>query len=196
MLEYIQQNPYEVGGFVTSLICVWLNARENVWGWAWAIGSALLSAKFYYDQRLFGDMYLQFFFVGSAFYGIYNWRYGGRQATVLKISSTPFSEWVILLFGGTVCFFLLVYALAKLKGDAIYLDALTTTLSLVGQLMMARKLIENWGIWILANILYVYLFWQKGAYLYTSLYFIFIILAIYGLFRWIALSKKIAQSIK
>lgn len=193
MLDYILQNPYEVGGFVTSLICVWLNVRENVWGWAWAIVSALFSIKLFYDQRLFGDMYLQFFFIASAIYGIYSWLHGGRQATRLQIRFTFFFEWLVILLSAVGAFVVLVYFLKQWKGDAIYLDALTTTLSLVGQLMLARKLIENWGIWILANLLYVGLYFQKEMYLYTILYAIFMILAIYGFQHWYKLVQNANQ---
>jgi nicotinamide mononucleotide transporter len=184
MWAYILQNPYEVGGFVTSLICVWLNIHERVWGWFWAIVSAGFSAKLFYDQRLFGDMYLQVFFVGSALYGIYAWLYGGRQATQLVIKHASTKEWAIITVSMFVTFIALVYGLAHLKGDAIYIDALTTTLSIVGQLMLARKLIENWAVWILANGLYVVLYLQKGLYLYAFLYCIFIVLAIQGWLHW------------
>lgn len=194
MLEYILQNPYEVGGFVTSLICVWLNIRENVWGWGWAIVSSLFSLKLFYDQRLFGDMYLQIFFIASAIYGIYSWLYGGRQASPLHIKYTNSLEWLVILGSAVASFAVLVYSLRHLKGDAVYLDALTTTLSIVGQFMLARKLIENWGIWILANVLYVGLYWQKEIYLYTILYAIFLFLAVYGFQHWYNLAKNAGSS--
>jgi nicotinamide mononucleotide transporter len=188
MWAYIQQNPYEFWGFVTSLICVWLNARENVWGWGWAILSAGLSAKLFYDQRLFGDMYLQFFFIGSAFYGIYSWLHGGKQNTTLPIAHITWQASLILGFVSVLTCFLLIQILASIKGDAVYLDSITTTLSLLGQYMLARKYIENWAIWIIANVLYVGLYFQKDMWLYGILYAIFIALALYGWWSW--LDKK------
>jgi len=184
MWAYIQQNPYEFGGFVTSLLCVWLNARENVWGWGWAIVSAVLSAKLFYDQRLFGDMYLQFFFAASAVYGIYIWRYGGTKATESAIIYTPKSEIIWIWSIGVVCFLLLIALLFQVKGDAVYVDALTTSLSIIAQVMMARKYVENWIVWIVANLLYVGLYTYKGMWLYMVLYAIFIVLAVYGYRNW------------
>jgi nicotinamide mononucleotide transporter len=184
MLQYIQQNPYEFWGFVTSLICVWLNARENVWGWGWAVISSILSAKLFYDQRLFGDVYLQFFFAGSAVYGIYSWLYGGKNASELPIQKIQAKTALYLLLLGGISWLLLVWLLLRIKGDAVYLDALVTTLSLLGQYMMARKYIENWYIWTVANVLYVGLFAYKALWLYTFLYAIFIVLAVYGYWNW------------
>ncbi|TAE18018.1 MAG: nicotinamide riboside transporter PnuC [Bacteroidetes bacterium] len=190
MLEYIRQNPYEFWGFVTSLICVWLNARENVWGWGWAIVSSILSAKLFYDQRLFGDMYLQFFFAISALYGIYSWLYGGKDKSELWIQKMPFNTTLYLLFLGIIGWALLVRLLLHIKGDAVYLDALVTTLSILGQYMMARKYIEHWFVWIVANVLYVGLFAYKALWLYTFLYAIFIVLAVYGYWNWRILYRK------
>ncbi len=192
MWSYIQQNPYEVGGFVTSLICVWLNARENVWGWGWAIISALLSAKLFYDLRLFGDMYLQFFFVLSAIYGVYAWLYVGKEVAKRTIAYTPPQTILLACVSGASIFLCLIVLLAKQKGDAIYMDALTTSISIIAQLMMARKYIENWWLWIVANILYVGLYAYKGVWLYVILYTIFIVLAVYGYKNWLK-SLKITQ---
>ena len=189
MLQYIQQNPYEVGGFFTSLLCVWLNARENVWGWFWAIISSLLSAKLFYDQKLFGDMYLQFFFVASAFYGIYIWLYGGKEVTVRAISYLPAKEALPTLLAGIGIFCFFVWLLFLQRGDVIYLDALTTALSIMGQWLMIKKYIENWWVWILVNILYVGMYAYKLIFLYTILYAIFIGLAIYGFLQWRKLYK-------
>jgi nicotinamide mononucleotide transporter len=177
MLEYIRQNPYEFWGFVTSLICVWLNARENVWGWGWAVISSILSAKLFY--------------AGSAVYGIYSWLYGGKNASELPIQKIQAKTALYLLLLGGINWLLLVWLLLRIKGDAVYLDALVTTLSLLGQYMMARKYIENWCVWTVANVLYVGLFVYKGLWLYTFLYAIFIVLAVYGYWNWRKLYRNV-----
>ena len=65
------------------------------------------------------------------------------------------------------------------------LDSLITALSLAAQFMMARKWIENWGVWILANFLSVGLLIYKGLYLTSGLYAVFQVLCVLGLAEWL-----------
>jgi nicotinamide mononucleotide transporter len=57
-------------------------------------------------------------------------------------------------------------------------------MSLLAQWMIAKKKIENWIIWIIADLIYVGMYIYKDLYLTAFLYFIFILLAIKGYFDW------------
>lgn len=70
------------------------------------------------------------------------------------------------------------------KGSAPFLDALTTTLCLAAQYLLCRKKIENWFLWITADVIYVPLYFSKSLPLTALLYAGFIILCILGLKRW------------
>ena len=63
-------------------------------------------------------------------------------------------------------------------------DALTTALSLVAQVMLNRKWIGNWLVWIVADVLYVALYASKGLWLTAVLYAGFIGLCLLGLRTW------------
>jgi nicotinamide mononucleotide transporter len=65
-----------------------------------------------------------------------------------------------------------------------YLDSGLTTLSLVAQWMMTRKILENWVLWIIADIVYVPMYISKGLYVTAGLYAVFLVLAIMGLVQW------------
>lgn len=194
MFHWIANNYIEVLGFVTSLICVWLNSRANIWGWFWAIVSSGVSAVFFYRLRLFGDMNLQFFFIATAIYGWYQWQFGKKTTNSgdkekLSISYLPKSYYIPLsivffcLFGGVYV------ALKTLKGDILFWDALTTTMSIVATWLAARKYIENWLVWITADIIYVAMYFYKNTQLYAILYVIFLVLAYVGFQNW----KKLKQ---
>jgi nicotinamide mononucleotide transporter len=68
--------------------------------------------------------------------------------------------------------------------DVVFLDSITTALSLTAMLLLARRKLENWIFWILADIIYIPLFIYKGLYITSVQYFIFLILAISGYFEW------------
>ena len=195
MFHWILNNYIEILGFITSLICVWLNSRANIWGWFWAIASSGISAVFFYQLRLFGDMNLQFFFIATAIYGWYQWRFGKKttdkgEKQKLSISYLPKSYYVLL----SVVFFCLfgaVYLVLKsLKGDILFWDTLTTTMSIVATWLAARKYIENWLLWLLADSIYVAMYLHKNAALYALLYALFLVMAYIGFKNWQRLSLE------
>lgn len=63
-------------------------------------------------------------------------------------------------------------------------DALTTSLSLVAQLMLSFKWIGNCVLWIAADVLYVPLYLHKGLTLTAVLYAGFVVLCAVGLRQW------------
>jgi nicotinamide mononucleotide transporter len=74
--------------------------------------------------------------------------------------------------------------LRSVGGAAPFFDALTTTLSLAAQYLLTRKLIENWYIWITADIIYIGLYINRELYLTSALYALFLVLCLLGLRQW------------
>ena len=58
-------NIYEWIGALTGLLCVWLAARQQVWTWPVALVSVVFYFVFFYQIRLYADMWLQVFFFGA-----------------------------------------------------------------------------------------------------------------------------------
>ncbi|MCU0438465.1 MAG: nicotinamide riboside transporter PnuC [Raineya sp.] len=186
ILLWLKNNYIEVLGFITSLICVWLNIKANIWGWFWAIISSGISAIVFYKLQLFGDMNLQFFFIMTAIYGWYQWRYGKKDQKAEKLTITFLPHKLIPAVTLTTlgCFLIVFLCLKQLRGDFVWLDAITTTLSISATWLAARKYIENWIIWIVTNILYVGMYFEKNAELYSFLYLIFLVMAVKGFIDW------------
>jgi nicotinamide mononucleotide transporter len=57
--------------------------------------------------------------------------------------------------------------------------------------MMAKKIIENWAVWILIDLLNTAVYFYKGLYGFGVLYFLFTILAVFGLIEWIKDYRKL-----
>jgi nicotinamide mononucleotide transporter len=72
--------------------------------------------------------------------------------------------------------------------DVPYFDALPTVGSLAGQLLLARKCVENWPVWVGVNVISVALFAYKGLWLTVLLYALFTVLALVGWRRWRAMA--------
>jgi nicotinamide mononucleotide transporter len=56
--------------------------------------------------------------------------------------------------------------------------------SLVAQILMARKVLDNWLIWIFADIIYVGVYLVKGLQPTAFLYAAYIPIALYGFIDW------------
>jgi nicotinamide mononucleotide transporter len=76
-------------------------------------------------------------------------------------------------------------ALARWTNAAApYADAALSTTSLVANWLLARKVLENWWLWIAVNVGYVVLFWKKHLSLSAGLYAVLLALAVAGLVEW------------
>jgi nicotinamide mononucleotide transporter len=65
-----------------------------------------------------------------------------------------------------------------------YMDAFTTSVSLLAQWWMNTKYLENWLLWIAVDVVYLFQYSYKALYLTTGLYAVFLVFAVVGYFEW------------
>ena len=72
------------------------------------------------------------------------------------------------------------------KTDAAFpfADSFCTACSLVAQIFLARKVVENWLIWIFVDIIYVGVYLAKGLHLTAGMYALYIYIALMGYLAW------------
>lgn len=182
--QLIQTSWLEWLGFITTIICIYLAAKENIWNWPISIASIVISAILYFESQLFGDTLLQFYFLFTAFYGWWYWlrKKQLHQRPIVRIN---FRQWLLVLSIITGLTLVLGYLLSHYtRSNVPYEDAFCTAVSLVGQLMLTRKILENWILWIIVDLCYVPLLMYKDLYLYAILYFILALIAVQGLMAW------------
>ena len=185
MIEYLQQNWLEVLGIITSLICVWLNTRQNIWGWFWAIVSSGIYAVIFWQSNLKSDAELQVVFILLSLYGIYEWKFSKEEKIMLPVSKISLQLALIcLIFLGIFTTISGYLHSQYLEASLPYLDAGLTAISLIATWMTARKYLENWILWIGANIFYVGMYIYKGLNGTSILYILLIILAVKGYRDW------------
>jgi len=189
--QYIINNKFEVLAFILSVAGVWLTAKEKVINWPINIVACIVSIYLFYKDSLFGDAALNFFYVIIGFYGWYEWLYGGKGKQALAVSKTPVKTLLILLIITVPACFIFGKMLSYTSSTVPYWDGITTALSLAATWMQARKLIENWLLWIVTDLLYLAPYIIKQLYLFSLLYFIFAVLAVYGYYLW---KKELTQT--
>lgn len=182
---YLERNWLELAGVATGIVCVYYNARQNVWGWVWSLVSVGIYFVIFLRTKLYADAGLQVFFFVVSGYGIYEWRFGGENRTVLPVSRFPTKFILPTLLAGLAFWVGLSWVLHRYTDAALpYLDSALTTVSLVAQWMLARKYLENWLLWIGADVVYVGMYAFKDLYWTAFLYFVYLGLATMGYLAW------------
>ena len=170
---------------IFGIVSVYLSTRQNIWSWPTALINVSLFSALFLRSGLYSDTGLQVVYFVLSVYGWYEWLYGGAGRTAIAVSRTSSRTWVVLGGLAVIMWALLGTITSRLPGTALpYVDAATTTVSLIAQWMMTRKLIENWLIWIAVDVVYVGMFIFKGLYLTAFNYGIYLALAVFGYLAW------------
>ena len=175
----------EPAAVVVTLAAVYLTARERIWCWPVALVSVTLYALVFYRARLYADMGLQGVYFAMSAYGWWAWLHGGEERGRLEVTTASWRTRSGLLVLAAVTGAVLGTTLARLTDASLpYLDSTLTSYSLVGQWLMARKVIDTWVVWIAVDVVYVGMFVFKKLYLTSALYAVFLGLAAMGFIQW------------
>ncbi|WBY02731.1 nicotinamide riboside transporter PnuC [Ramlibacter tataouinensis] len=196
MPEFLFLSAFDLGGspvtwlelvaVVLSLAMVGFNIREIHWGWPLAIGASLLYFLLFWRHRLYGEAWLQIVFAVVGLWGWLQWLRGkGRDGAPLRVHRLSPAGWAVSLLALAIAWPALGWVLRSWTDtDVPWWDAFPTSLSLVGQVLLGRKLLENWLAWIVVNAVSVALFAYKSLWLTAGLYVVFILLSIVGWRAW------------
>lgn len=180
---------------VFGLLCVWLTIRQNVFCWPAGLVQVFLFIFIFYEARLYADVVLHIIYVGLSIYGWVHW--SKRDRAPLAVTVVRYLPlWMAVVIAGTGVW---GYALTRFTDASVpYFDSFVVMASLVAQWLMARKKLESWHFWIVADIVAVGVYSYKELYLTTALYFVFLILAVTGYVAWrkdLRMQKQSAESI-
>lgn len=182
--KFLPLGMVEILGFVTGGIGVWLTVRQNIWNWPLGIANSAIFVALFLGARLFADMALQIIYIILGSLGWYWWLRGGPERGVLRVSRATLTTLLVVAALVAVATAGLTVFLRSVGDAAPFLDALTTALSLAAQYLLTRKLIENWYVWIAADIIYIGLYASRGLHLTALLYAVFLGLCLLGLRGW------------
>ena len=188
-----QQSLLEVIGVITGLLCVYLAARNNIWNWPIAIISVGIYIVIFFDTRLFADMGLQVYFMAMNIYGWYYWAKKPADEGKIPVSRVTKREIVYSIIAVIVFTIILGTGLKYTPASYPYIDSFCTACSLVAQVFLARKVLENWLIWIFVDIVYVGVYIFKGLELTAVMYAIYVGIALLGYIDWKKDYKKQLQ---
>jgi nicotinamide mononucleotide transporter len=190
--EYWHQLSYlEIIAVVTGLLCVYLAAINNIWNWPIAIISTVITIYIMAGKALYADMLQYTYLTIINIYGWYIWskRRGTEEKRPVVLISRKQIIWTIaavVVITPVLGFTLITFA-ARLHYQPPafpYLDSFCTVVSLAAQVLMARKVLENWLIWVFVDIIYVVIYAVKDLQAFAFMFMVYIVIALIGYFDW------------
>ncbi len=185
--QWIGLNWIELSGLVSGLIYLYFSINEKIWLWPLAIATSVFYIFIYFNSKIYADMGLQFYYVAISIYGWYQWskKETNKANNKLVISKTPLNLWLLITLATMVLFAIMSLILIKYTDSPVpYIDAFTTSASIVATWMLARKLIEQWLWWIVIDAVSIGLYIYRELYLTVILFIVYTLLAILGYIKW------------
>ena len=177
----------EITAVIFGFASVWYSKKNNILVFPTGLISTSIFVYLLFKWQLIGDMLINGYYFIMSLYGWYIWTRKVDSEHVTPISKTTKKEQLIgvVLFVVTLLFVFVVYQFFDMwNGWVAYVDTFTTALFFVGMWLMAKRKIENWIFWIVADIISVPLYFYKGLTFSSLQYLGFTIIAIFGFLAW------------
>ena len=187
----------EFTGTVINLLCVILVARRNILTWPLGIVGVVLFGILFYQINLYADFFEQIYYFITSVMGWYMWAAVRRRSpedkhiSVERNSIKANIAWAAGITGISV---IATWALSNIHiwlpmlfpepASLPALDATTTVMSFAAQYLMMKRKLENWYLWILVDVIAIWLYWYKEVPFIALLYVVFLFNAIYGWWAW------------
>lgn len=181
----------ELVATIFGLLSVYYATQVNVMTWPAGIVNEWGFFFLFYQVNLYADMFLQMVFFVITIYGWYVWRHRKEDGELVRIKL----PWLIILIGLILIASALLNVFVKnlhvlfpvifpQEASHPFADSFVSLTSIVAILLMAKKVVEAWILWIIVDITSIGLFASREIYIVATEYVIFLLMAIYGYYMW------------
>lgn len=178
-------DPLELVAAAFGVVSVWLSTREHIASWPTALVNTALYFVVLNGAQLYANAWLQLFYFVLSCYGWYQWKFGGEAHAGVVVARASRATLVLLSVIAIICTLAIGGGLSLFTDAALpWTDAATTSVSLVAQWMLTKKLRENWAVWAAVNIVYIAMYASQGLWPTVALYVAFFLLAVHGWRAW------------
>lgn len=187
MIEWIINNYIEITGAVLGVLFLYFEIKQSALLWPTGILTSAFYIFIFYKAQFYADMGLQVYYVAISIYGWWYWWRGSssdskEELPIIRLKAKL--AWLLLGISA-ILFILIAYVLVNFTDSPLpYWDAFTTALSITATWMLARKILEQWWLWILVNIVSLALYVYKGLYPTVVLFAFYSVLSFVGYIKW------------
>lgn len=196
MIDWAVNHWVELIGTISGLIYIYFEIKAKIAMWPIGILTSAFYILVFYNSKFYADMSLQVYYLIISIYGWIYWSRGNKKDNARDLPIININKKMIILLASiTLILFVIIAIILKQYTDSPlpYWDSFTTALSITATWMLAKKIIEQWLVWILVDIVSMGLYIYKDLFPTAILYFVFTILAFIGYVKW---KQKLNQNIK
>ena len=186
-MEFIAKHWLDIVTTVLGLAYILLEYRASVWMWLVGFMMQALGIVLYYQKGLYADCGMEFYYLAMTVYGYWRWVHKSGANNDKPIPIRHFPKKLILPWLGiiAVVWFVIYLILANFTNSNVPIaDSFTTALSIIGIWALAHKYLEQWFVWIAVDVVTCGLYFFKDIPFKASLYALYVIIAIFGYFKW------------
>ena len=207
----------QVLGFCVGLLYLWWEYHADRKVWLASVVMPAISMWIYFSKGLYADFAINIYYLLIAVYGFIAWsrksssgrpteksvvteaKSASQSSTdkpaedkdELKITRTPFPVWGGIVMATGLLWAGIWWLLFHFTDSTVPIaDSFTTSLSIIGLWMLARKYVEQWLIWFIVDIVSAVLYLYKGIPFYAILYALYTLIALLGYRKWLRLMPK------
>lgn len=178
----------EITAIIFSLLSIFYLIKQSKYGWYFGLVGILCYMVIFYQQALYANFTLQFFFVGQSIISIYNWTKEDHKNEIKRLDGYDF---IMKDIPSIAMLSVFSYVIVDyMTNKPTITESLIFAISVYATVLLMRRVLENWIFWILNNILLINLFYTNQMYLSVGLYAIYIIMDIIGYKDWKRILKK------
>ena len=188
-------NLPEVIAAILGIANITLLVRRSIWNYPFGLAMVALFGVIFFSERLYSEALLQPFFFVTQLYGWWAWWHaGGVQRPVPVVRMTPAARvaWVFVIALLTLGWGSLMRV--STNGAFPWWDGGIAIMSIAAQILLARRRIENWILWILVDLISIPLYVIKQLPLTALLYSVFLLLSVLGLREWLRAERETSRS--
>ena len=199
IIKYLAENWLEIFSLVTGLIFLILEIRQKNAMWVVCIFSSSVASIVFLQERLYASMALNVYYVITAIWGLFTWIRDSRklkdQTKANAVAEANDSDkihltrinWKIAVLS-LVAFLILtpvIYkSLVSLGDSSSILDAIVLVMSIIATVWLVKSYLQQWLVWIVADLLSTALCLTQGMYWMAALYAFYTLSAVYGFIHW------------
>lgn len=180
-------NTIELVAAALGVMNIVLVVRRSVWNFPFGLAMVSLYAWIFVqpDVRLYSDALLQGFFFAVQLYGWWNWSRAAARDGEVTVRTL---RWAARMWGiGAVVAATGLWGTLMARHTAAalpYWDAFIAMASVAAQILMARRFVENWALWVAIDVVAIWVYATKELPLTALLYLLFLLMSVWGWIDW------------
>ena len=179
-------SPEEITATLTGILYVWLAVKENPICWIFGIVSAAASILVAVEARYYMDIFINLYYIVAGVYGLYLWTSKKtKKNSSLRISTLSVTHFGLFSLAACLLSLPLGYAFYRYTNNSLpYVDAAVTIFAALATLMAAKKILQNWILWVGVDAIWMLMYLYKSYYILSFLFAVYTSMSVLGYFRW------------